>query len=76
MRKTELLGPGRVGVDYDLPAVLGSATYKGLADVLSARGTVDTWDAASLCEKFLGRHVVLHVTMPTRLSPARCGDRR
>jgi len=43
-------------------------TYNGLADLLSA-ADVDTWDAPSLCEKWLVRHVIAHVTMPARLTP-------
>ena len=39
--------------------------YKGLADLLTAT-SVDTWDAPSLCEKWLVRHVIAHVTMPAR----------
>jgi uncharacterized protein (TIGR03083 family) len=42
--------------------------YTGLADLLSATA-VDSWDAPSLCEKWTVRHVVAHVTMPTRLTP-------
>jgi uncharacterized protein (TIGR03083 family) len=47
-------------------------TYDGLADLL-ASAPADTWDAPSLCEKWQVRHVVAHVTMPTRLTPARFG---
>ena len=47
-------------------------TYPGLADLLGAT-TVDTWDAPSLCDTWLVRHVVAHVTMPTRLTPAQFG---
>ena len=47
-------------------------TYQGLADLLGA-ATVDTWDAPSLCEKWLVRHVIAHVTMPARLTPAQFG---
>ena len=47
-------------------------TYQGLADLLSAT-TADTWDAPSLCEKWLVRHVIAHVTMPARLTPAQFG---
>jgi uncharacterized protein (TIGR03083 family) len=42
-------------------------TYQGLADLLSA-SPVDTWDAPTLCESWLVRHVVAHVTMPARLT--------
>jgi uncharacterized protein (TIGR03083 family) len=46
-------------------------TYNGLADVLGAAG--DAWDAPSLCDKWLVRNVVAHVTMPVRLTPERFG---
>ncbi|MFI5924490.1 maleylpyruvate isomerase family mycothiol-dependent enzyme [Micromonospora sp. NPDC051543] len=45
-----------------------AVTYRGLADLL-ATAAVDTWDAPSLCETWLVRHVVAHVTMPVRLKP-------
>ena len=53
-------------------------TYQGLAELLSATDatdatSVDTWDAPSLCDKWLVRHVVAHVTMPMRLTPAQFG---
>ncbi len=47
-------------------------TYDGLADLLASM-PADTWDAPSLCEKWQVRHVVAHVTMPTRLTPAQFG---
>ena len=47
-------------------------TYKGLAELLAA-SPVDTWDAPSLCEKWLVRHVIAHVTMPARLTPEQFG---
>jgi uncharacterized protein (TIGR03083 family) len=47
-------------------------TYNRLADILAAAG-VDTWDAPSLCEKWLVRHVIAHVTMPARLTPGQFG---
>jgi uncharacterized protein (TIGR03083 family) len=47
-------------------------TYRGLADLLAA-ADVDPWDAPSLCEKWLVRHVVAHVTMPARLTPEQFG---
>jgi uncharacterized protein (TIGR03083 family) len=47
-------------------------TYQGLADLLAA-AAVDTWDTPSLCEKWLVRHVVAHVTMPVRLTPQQFG---
>ncbi len=47
-------------------------TYKGLADLLTAT-PLDTWDAPSLCERWLVRHVIAHVTMPARLTPEQFG---
>jgi uncharacterized protein (TIGR03083 family) len=47
-------------------------TYRGLADLLTA-AAAETWDAPSLCEKWLVRHVVAHVTMPVRLTPEQFG---
>ena len=47
-------------------------TYRGLADLLTA-AAVDTWDAPSLCEKWLVRNVIAHVTMPVRLTPEQFG---
>lgn len=47
-------------------------TCNGLADLLTATA-VDTWDAPSLCEGWLVRHVIAHVTMPARLTPERFG---
>jgi uncharacterized protein (TIGR03083 family) len=49
-----------------------AATYQGLADVLTATAA-DAWDAPSLCEKWLVRQVVAHVTMPVRFTPERFG---
>ncbi len=46
--------------------------YEGLADLLTATA-VDAWDAPSLCEKWLIRHVIAHVTMPARLTPEQFG---
>lgn len=43
-------------------------TYGGLADLLAAE-PVETWDAPSLCAKWQVRHVIAHVSMPTRLTP-------
>jgi len=54
------------------PQAWVAPTYQGLADLLSA-ATVDTWDAPSLCEGWQVRHVVAHVTMPVRLTPAQFG---
>ncbi|MFC7530906.1 maleylpyruvate isomerase family mycothiol-dependent enzyme [Actinoplanes sp. GCM10030250] len=44
-------------------------TYQQLAETLTA----DTWDTPSLCEKWLVRHVIAHVTMPVRLTPEQFG---
>jgi uncharacterized protein (TIGR03083 family) len=43
-----------------------ASTFQRLADLLDGSGT-EVWDAPSLCEKWLVRHVVAHVTMPVRL---------
>ena len=42
-------------------------TYNGLADLLAATD-VRPWNVPSLCENWLVRHVVAHVTMPARLT--------
>src|SRR5688572_25196389 len=47
-------------------------TLTGLADALGSGGTA-AWDAPSLCDGWLVRHVVAHVTMPTRLTPEQFG---
>ncbi len=47
-------------------------TYTRLADFLAARA-VDTWDAPSLCDTWLVRHVIAHVTMPARLTSEQFG---
>jgi uncharacterized protein (TIGR03083 family) len=47
-------------------------TYSKLAGLLTA-AAVNTWDYPSLCEKWLVRHVVAHMTMPARLTPAQFG---
>jgi len=47
-------------------------TYRGLADLLTASDP-GTWDAPSLCEGWLVRHVVAHVTMPVRLTREQFG---
>ncbi|MFI6511559.1 maleylpyruvate isomerase family mycothiol-dependent enzyme [Streptosporangium sp. NPDC050855] len=47
-------------------------TCTGLADLLAV-ADAGTWDAPTLCEKWLVRHVVAHVTMPVRLTPERFG---
>ena len=54
------------------PQAWVGTTYDGLADLLAA-SSVDSWDAPSLCEKWLVRHVVAHVTMPGRMTPAQFG---
>jgi uncharacterized protein (TIGR03083 family) len=54
------------------PQTWVAPTYEGLADLLAA-APVETWDAPSLCEKWLVRHVVAHVTMPVRLTPEQFG---
>ena len=46
-------------------------TYAGLADLLAE--DPDAWDAPSLCEGWLVRHVVAHVTMPARLTAEQFG---
>jgi uncharacterized protein (TIGR03083 family) len=51
---------------------LVAPTCDGLADLLAA-AAVEVWDAPSLCEKWLVRHVVAHVTMPARLTPEQFG---
>ncbi len=53
------------------PQTWTASTYRGLADLLAT--DVDSWDAPSLCEKWLVRHVVAHVTMPVRLTPQEFG---
>ena len=47
-------------------------TYARLADLLEAAGAA-AWDAASLCDAWLVRHVIAHVTMPVRLTPEQFG---
>ncbi len=49
-----------------------ASTYNALADLLET-GDPNTWDSPSLCEKWLVRHVVAHVTMPVRLTPETFG---
>jgi uncharacterized protein (TIGR03083 family) len=46
-------------------------TYHGLADLLTT--ATDAWDAPSLCDGWLVRHVIAHVTMPARLTPEQFG---
>jgi uncharacterized protein (TIGR03083 family) len=45
-------------------------TFEGLADLLA---TADAWDTPSLCAGWQVRHVIAHVTMPVRLTPAQFG---
>jgi uncharacterized protein (TIGR03083 family) len=47
-------------------------TFEGLADLL-ASAPAGTWDASSLCAGWQVRHVVAHVTMPARMTPAQFG---
>jgi uncharacterized protein (TIGR03083 family) len=54
------------------PQAWVAPTYDALADLLGA-APADTWDAPSLCEKWLVRHVVAHVTMPARMTPEQFG---
>ena len=51
---------------------LVAPTCEGLAELLDAAGD-ESWDAPSLCEKWLVRHVVAHMTMPVRLTPQQYG---
>jgi uncharacterized protein (TIGR03083 family) len=43
-------------------------TCDRLADLLTTAPS-DIWDAPSLCDKWLVRHVIAHMTMPARLTP-------
>ncbi len=47
-------------------------TCDRLADLLAA-AAVDAWGAPSLCQKWLVRHVIAHMTMPARLSSEQFG---
>ena len=58
--------------DVTVTQPLVATTYERLADLLDAAGD-DAWDAPSLCEKWLVRHVVAHVTMPVRMTPETFG---
>lgn len=51
---------------------LVAPTYDALADLLAGCDS-DAWDTQSLCEKWLVRHVIAHVTMPARLTPEQFG---
>jgi uncharacterized protein (TIGR03083 family) len=55
----------------ELQPLVGT-TYERLADLLDS-GPPETWDTPSLCEGWLVRHVVAHVTMPARLTPEQFG---
>lgn len=55
----------------DLQSLVGS-TYDGLADLLAA-APPEAWDVPSLCARWQVRHVVAHMTMPARLTPAQFG---
>jgi uncharacterized protein (TIGR03083 family) len=54
------------------PQTWVAPTYERWADLL-ATAPAATWDAPTLCDKWLVRHVVAHVTMPARLSPEQFG---
>ncbi|RIV39986.1 maleylpyruvate isomerase family mycothiol-dependent enzyme [Micromonospora radicis] len=47
-------------------------TYVRLAELLAA-APAEAWDAPSLCDRWLVRHVVAHVTMPARLTAEQFG---
>jgi uncharacterized protein (TIGR03083 family) len=47
-------------------------TCDRLAELLAAEA-VDVWDAPSLCQNWLVRHVIAHMTMPARLTPEQFG---
>jgi uncharacterized protein (TIGR03083 family) len=54
------------------PQTWVAPTYKRWADLLATAPSV-TWNAPTLCDKWLVRHLVAHVTMPARLSPEQFG---
>jgi uncharacterized protein (TIGR03083 family) len=54
------------------PQTWVAPTYERWADLL-ATVPAATWDAPTLCDKWLVCHVVAHVTMPARLSPEQFG---
>lgn len=54
------------------PQAWVAPTFNGLADLLTA-APAETWDAPSLCDKWLVRHVIAHVTMPARFTPEQFG---
>ncbi len=49
-----------------------ATTCGSLADLVSGRAP-DIWDSATLCEDWPVSHVIAHVTMPVRLTPAQFG---
>ena len=51
---------------------LVTVTYRTLAERLTSAAP-EAWDARSLCQAWQVRHVVSHVTMPARLTPAQFG---
>ncbi len=51
---------------------LVAPTCDQLAKLLDT-AAVDTWDAPSLCDGWLVRHVIAHMTMPARLTPEQFG---
>lgn len=54
------------------PQTWVAPTFTALADLLGDPATRG-WDAPSLCDGWRVRHVIAHVTMPVRLTPARFG---
>lgn len=54
------------------PQTWVAQTYERWADLLATVPAL-TWDAPTLCDKWLVRHVVAHATMPARLSPEQFG---
>lgn len=54
------------------PQAWVAPTYEGLADLLAASPS-PVWDAPTLCQGWQVRHLVAHVTMPARLTPAQFG---
>jgi uncharacterized protein (TIGR03083 family) len=47
-------------------------TYDALADLLDS-APAETWNSPSLCKGWQVRHVVAHVSMPTRMTPEQYG---
>ncbi len=54
------------------PQTWVAPTLHGLADLLDTAPTSE-WDAPSLCARWQVRHVVAHLGMPVRLTPAQFG---